>query len=46
MIWSRLKSLVDVNTTSPDSLKLDDSTVAMTFTTDSAATPTQMIRAS
>jgi len=44
MIWSRLKSLVDVNTTSPDSLKLDDETVAMTFTTDSALTPTQMIR--
>ena len=44
MIWSRLKSLVDVNTTTPYSLKLDDSTSAMTYTTDSASLPTQMIR--
>lgn len=44
MIWSRLKSLVDVNTTSPDSLKLDEHTVAMTYTTDSATQPTRMVR--
>jgi len=46
MIWSLLKSIVNVNTTTPDSLKIDDSTVAMSFETDSASTPTQIKRTS
>lgn len=46
MLWSRSKSTVDVSTTSPDSLKLDDSTVAMTFETNDSDNPTRMVRSS
>jgi len=46
MIWSILRSIKNVNTTTPDSLKVDDSTVAMSFETDSAATPTEIKRTS
>lgn len=44
MLWSIAAELEDVNTTTPDSKKLDGSTVAMTFTLDNAATPTNMTR--
>jgi len=44
MIWSLLKSVRNVNTTTPDSLGIDDSTVKMSFLTDSASTPTEMKR--
>lgn len=44
MIWARHGNFKDADTTTPDALKLDGSTVAMTFTTDSAASPTEIIR--
>ncbi len=44
MLWSATKSMKDVDTTTPDSLKIDDTTVAMSFLTDSATSPTEVKR--
>jgi len=37
-IWSRLMNMVDADTTTPDSLGIDGSTVKMTYTQDAGAT--------
>lgn len=44
MLWSLLKSTRNVNTTTPSSLGLDDTTTKMTFLTNSATVPTEMKR--